>query len=252
MADSAFCPKCGYHFVNPSGEPKSEEQTDEKCSPGTNPAEVVSRVKSGNLFKRVFAIMFSPSKEWDKIAQEKPHVPLMIFGYMLILGVIAFTCIFIGSLINIFRDPWVTIDLLFSVYFVKVTIFSMIKMLALICTPIIAALIINSLCPAFKTEKNFGKIMQITTFSFTPVFVAWTMYIIPFPFIYYLVQMLSFYGVIILLLGFKKILVIPENKQVGFFFTMVGILYGVYYMIYWTIQFIQAPIFHMGYNYYTY
>ena len=75
------------------------------------------------------------------------------------------------------------------------------------------------------------------------------MYIIPFGFVYYLVQMVGLYGIILLLLGFKKVLIIPENKQVGFFFTMAGILFGVYYMLYWTIQFIQAPFFNMGYQY---
>lgn len=248
--DAAYCPKCGYQLAGHTETNNSE--TKSEASTSADAAEVAKDVKSGNLFKRVFAILFSPSREWEKISKEKPRVPMMIFGYLLVLSLVAFTCIFIGSLLNLFRNPWVSFDMLFSIYFIKVSIFSFIKMLALIGSPIIAALIINSLTPSFKTEKNFGRVMQLTTYSFTPVLVAWTLYIIPFPFIDYLMQLISLYGIIILLLGFKKILTIPENKQVGFYFTMVGILYGVYYMIYWTIKFIQVPVFNIGYNYYAY
>jgi len=258
-SDASFCPKCGYHFsVNsgsstpPSDASTPESKMDAKSFTDVKPDEVFENVKSGGLIKRVIGILFSPSKEWEIIAAEKPRIPMMIFGYSLILGVIAFVCLFIGTMIDVFRNPFVSIDVLFSVYFAKITIFSTLKLLILIGTPIIAALIINSLCQAFKTEKNFGKVFQLTTFSFTPVLIAWTMYVIPFGFVYYLVQMVGLYGIILLLLGFKKVLIIPDNKQVGFFFTMAGILFGVYYMLYWTIQFIQAPFFNMGYNYLPY
>jgi Yip1 domain/zinc-ribbon domain len=254
-AGAAFCPKCGYKCEGsstppPTGDaPKAEEKMDAKTFTDVKSDDVIANVKSGGFFKRVISILFSPGKEWDKIAKEKPKVPMMIFGYLLILGVVAFICIFIGTIIDILRYPYVSMDMLFSFYFVKIITFSVLKLVALIATPIVAALIINALCPAFKTEKNFGKVMQLTAYSFTPVFIAWTMYLIPFGFIHYLVHLAGLYGILILLMGFKKVLAIPANRQVGFFFAMAGILYGVYYVMYWTIQFIELPVYSMGYNY---
>ncbi len=257
-AGAVFCPKCGYKFSEtpgaaPSGDaPKPEEKMDMKSFTDVKSDDVISDVKSGNLLKRIIGILFSPGKEWSKIAQEKPKVPMLIFGYLLIIGLLAFVCIFVGSLINIFRYPYVSLDLLFSTYFAKVMIFSVLKLAILIATPIISALIINSLCPGFKTEKNFGKVMQLTTYSFTPVLVAWTMYLIPFSFIYYLVHFAGLYGILILLMGFKKVLTIPAERQIGFFFTMAGILYGVYYVLYWTLQFVEGPVISLGINYLPY
>jgi hypothetical protein len=249
-AGAAFCPKCGNKFeanptTPPAGDsPKAEEKMDAKTFTDVKSDEVIANVKSGGFFKRVIAILFSPAKEWDKISKEKPKVPMMIFGYLLILGVVAFISIFIGTIIDVLRYPYASVD----AYFAKIMIFSILKLVSLIATPIVAALIINSLCPAFKTEKNFGKVMQLTTYSFTPLLVAWTMYLIPFGFMHYLVHLVGFYGVLILLLGFKKVLSIPANRQVGFFFAMAGILYGVYYVMYYTIQLIEVPAYNVGLN----
>jgi hypothetical protein len=253
-AGAAFCPKCGYKFSeNPTtapipDAPKAEDKMDAKTFTDVKSDEVIANVKSGGFFKRVIGILFSPGKEWDKIAQEKPKVPMLIFGYLLILGVLAFLCILFGSLIQSFRSY----QGIWGFSYFSLGVFSVLKLVILIGTPIIAALIINALCPAFKTEKNLGRIMQLTAYSFTPVLVAWTMDIIPFPFINYLIHLAGFYGVLILLMGFKKMLVIPANRQIGFFFAMAGILYGVYYVLFWTVQFFEVPYFGVGYNYLPY
>jgi len=253
-AGAAFCPKCGYKFDGSStppptaDTPKAEEKMDAKTFTDVKSDDVIANVKSGGFFKRVISILFSPGKEWDKIAKEKPRVPMMIFGYLLILAVVAFISVFIGTIIDILRYPYASLD----AYFIKIVSFSVLKLITLIATPIIAALIINAMCPAFKTEKNFGKVMQLTTYSFTPVIVAWTMYLIPFGFVHYIVHLIGFYGILILLMGFKKVLNIPANRQVGFFFATAGILYGVYYVMYYTIKLIETPSYNMGINFLPY
>jgi uncharacterized Zn finger protein (UPF0148 family) len=260
---AVFCHICGYNNSNPSENktpnqeppkqeapktetPNMEEKMNAKTFTDVKSEEVISNVKSGNLFKRVFAIMFSPVKEWEKVAQEKPKIPMIIFGYLLILSIVAFTAIIIGYLIN-----WWGVPFGFRPSFILPVLFSTFKLVALIATPVIAAIIINMLCPAFKTEKNFGKALQLTAYSFTPVYVAMTICWIPGLFIDFIVNLIGLYGVLILLLGYKKIFNIPTQRQVGFFFTMAGILYGVYYLLYLTVYIIQMPFWggRIGYGY---
>jgi hypothetical protein len=240
---AAYCPQCGYHF-----EPRQEEAFNAKTFTGINSDEVVDSVKKGNFLSRLLGILFSPTSEWKKISNEKPRVAMMIFGYLLILALVAAVSLFFGSMILMLRTPFATFGNIFALYFAKIMLFSILKFGALIGTPIIAAVIINSLCPGFGTAKNFGKVMQITTYSFTPVIVAWTMYLIPFGFISFFIHLFGLYGIIILLIGYRKVLTIPPQRQVGFFFTMAGILYGVYYVLFWTVQFIEAPYFSMSLN----
>jgi hypothetical protein len=252
---AVFCHVCGFKLPeapqadspypkNPQSEaPKSDEKIDAKTFTDVKSDEVIANVKSGNLFKRIFAILFAPSKEWTKIAAEKPKVALIIFGYLLILGLVALSAKFLGHVLLVFRYGDFAGGSIMAV-----GVFSVIRFAFLIATPVIAALIINAIAPAFKVEKNFGKMLQLTAYSFTPVFISWTLFLIPAGPIYHLVQLLGLYGILILLLGYKKILVIPANKQVGYFFTMAGILYGVYYVLYWTVELGQTPFLNFGYN----
>ncbi len=250
---AAFCHVCGSKLdtppvSSPYGESprtensKSEEKIDAKTFTDVKSDEVIAGVKSGNLFKRVFAILFSPVKEWEKISKEKSKPALIIFGYLLILGVVAFTVIILGDIIRYFRYGYID-----GAYVFRLGIFGVLKLIALVATPVIAAVIINSISKAFQVQRDFGKMLQLTAYSFTPVFVAWTMYLIPVVFIAHLVHVVGLYGILLFLLGFKKVLSIPPQRQVGFFFAAAGILYGVYYVMYWTIHFFQTP-FWMGMN----
>jgi uncharacterized Zn finger protein (UPF0148 family) len=273
-----FCPKCGAEFKEgavfchvcgyktgessenktPNQEPPKqeapktetpnmEEKMNTKTFTDVKSDEVIANVKSGSLFKRVFAIMFSPVKEWDKVAQEKPKIPMIIFGYLLILSIVAFTAIIIGDSIS----WWGAGRYGYRPSFILPVFLSLVKLVVLIATPVIAAIIINLICPAFKIEKSFGKLLQLTAYSFTPVYISMTISWIPGTFIDFLVNLIGLYGVLILLLGYKKVLTIPTQKQVGFFFTAAGILYGVYYLLYLTIYIVQMPFWGVGYGYHN-
>jgi hypothetical protein len=238
-----FCHACGFPIAEtkqvtaPLEEHQNQEQKVNAATfTGVKSDEVIANVKSGNFFRRMLYILINPGSEWNRIAKEKPRVAMMIFSYLLILGIIAFVAVFFGDLFDRLRYGIDYHDMYI------VSIYNVIRILGLISSPIIAAIIINAICPSFRIEKNFGKVMQLTCFSFTPVLILWTMYLIPFPFITYIVHILSLYGILIFFMGYKKILNPPRETQIGFFFASVGILYGVYYCLYYTIQFL-SPLF---------
>jgi hypothetical protein len=241
-----FCHACGVHIPETDNDPSSqkepsqpEEEVNIHTFTAVKPDEVISSVKSGNIFKRMIYILIRPAKEWSLISKEKPRVALMIFGYLLILGIVAFISMFFGYIILNFIykgiNPAQTIVL---------SAYCLTRVVALIISPIIAAIIINAMIPSFKMNKNFGKVMQLTCFSFTPVLFSWTLFLIPFDlFNSVLVHIVSFYSVFLFLLGYRKVLNPPNNKRAGFFFASIAIFYGVYYLLFYTVQ-LFYPLFH--------
>jgi uncharacterized Zn finger protein (UPF0148 family) len=182
-----FCHICGYKvpeepsqpIQEPIEEPIAENPESTKTSDAGNEPinvetftdvktdEVFSAVKSGNIFKRAINIMIKPKQEWEDVAEEKPRIPMLIMGYALIFSLIPLLALMVNN------SFWGSIR--FGIHFtLSGTIFGVLQgflyMLAALATIIVTAVIINALAPAFKTEKNLGRAMQLTTYSFTPMF----------------------------------------------------------------------------------
>jgi hypothetical protein len=232
-----FCHVCGYKIPEqepPSQDTAKDKNIDIKDFTDVKPAEVFNAVKSGNIFTRAINIMFKPNTEWETVALEKPKVPMLIFGYSLILAIIPITSLILGyGLIG--RRTHLNFGFIdetiwqrsFGTGFLEAFVF----ILAAFTAIIVGAVVINALAPAFKTEKNFGRAMQLTTYSFTPVFVAGTFFIVPFLSI--IAHLAGLYGIFILLMGLPVVMKTPKNNQIGYFFASIGALYGIYYSIKW-------------------
>ncbi len=260
--DAVFCCKCGSRLPlrengrledlrtlneNPvPDEPEREDPVSETTSPGGNPLD-----KEGGIFDRVYSILFSPTSEWAKIVHEKPRPLYLVFAFLLLLSLGAGLCLFVGDILR-FYIYVKSEDMQFMGCVYRVMTITLIKVVELMAIPVIAALVINSLTPAFKAERNYGRILQLTTYAFVPVLVSRVFYIFPFGFISYMIQFLSLYGIVLLLVGFRKILPEPENKDVGFFFASAGILFGVYFVLHWIIRFVQLSVYDVDYMQLTY
>lgn len=227
-----FCHVCGYKMPEeptPSQDSAEDKNIDVKYFTDVKPDEVITAVKSGNIFKRAINIMFKPKSEWEVVANEKPKVPMLIFGYSLILVLIPVISLILGyGLIGSkITAIW---DNSFGAGFIKASIFFIAAFTAIIG----GAVVINALAPAFKTEKNFGRAMQLITYSFTPVFFAGALFILPL--ISFLAHLAGLYGIFVLLMGLPIIMKTPKNHQIGYFFTSIGVLFGIFYTVKWTFS----------------
>lgn len=204
--------------------------------------EVFGAVKSGNIFKRAINIMFKPRQEWEAVSREEPRIPMLIMGYALIFSLIPLLALVVNN------SFWGSIR--FGIHFtLSGTIFGFFEglmfMVSALATIIVTAVIINALAPAFKTEKNLGRAMQLTTYSFTPMFFGAAFYFIPY--MSFLVSLVGLYGVFLVLMGQPVIMKTPKNTQIGYFFATIGILYGIFFTIYWTSSAILTILFHSNF-----
>ncbi len=242
-----FCHVCGYKMQDSNTQNQDSEDDkniDMKDFTDIKPDEVLSAVKSGNIFKRAINIMLKPKIEWEVVAKERPSVPLMIFGYTLIFSLISATFLLIGyGLVGrrigfIFGSIW---QRSFGIGFLEAFVF----ILAAFSAIIVGAVVINALAPAFKTEKNFGRAMQLTTYSFTPMFFASVFFVLPL--LSFLVYLAGLYGIFILLIGLPIALKTPKNTQIGYFFTSIGVMYGVFFSVKWIFGLIFWAIFRAAF-----
>lgn len=237
-----FCHVCGYKMPEeptPSQDSAEDKKIDMKDFTDVKPDEVFSAIKSGNIFKRAINIMFKPKSEWEVVATEKPKVPMLIFGYSLIFTIIPVISLIIGyglvgRRINfVFTTLW---QQSFGAGFWEAFVFIVAAFAAIVG----GAVVINALAPAFKTEKNFGRAMQLTTYSFTPVFFAGALFMLPL--LSFLAHLAGLYGIFILLMGLPIIMKTPKNYQIGYFFTSIGILFGIFYTVKWTFSLLFSII----------
>ncbi|MEI6124157.1 MAG: YIP1 family protein [Bacteroidota bacterium] len=251
-----FCHVCGYkvpeeeqkisepEVESKNEEPHLEEPIDVHTFTDVKPDEVFSAVKSGNIFKRAINIMFKPKKEWEIVAKETPKIPMLILGYALVFSIIPLLALIV-------HDSFIVYQFTFHYYF-QGTIFGVFDgfmfMISAMAAIIVGAIIINALAPAFKTEKNLGKAMQLTTYSFTPMFFAAAFYLIPY--MSFVANLAGLYGIFLLLIGLPIIMKTPKNTQIGYFFTSIGILFGIFFTIYWTTSAIMGLLFKaiLGYS----
>ena len=237
-----FCHVCGYKIpeeTTQSQDSEEEKKIDVKDFTDVKPDEVLSAIKSGNIFNRAINIMFKPKSEWEVIANEKPRVPMLLFGYTFIYAIIPFITLIIGYGIIGERR-------LFFVHYWYRSFFTglmngIIFVIAAVAAIILAAIFINMLAKEFKTEQNFGRAMQLTTYSFTPMFFAGAFFMLPF--MSFLVYLLGLYGVFILLTGLPILLKTPKDSQIGYFLVSAGFLYGIFFLIYFVARVIFWAIY---------
>lgn len=235
-----FCHVCGYKIPEENSQTSPADEVDMKTFTDVNSDEVLTGIKSGNIFKRAVNIMIKPGFEWDVVVKEKPKIPMLIFGYALIFTIIPVLSLLIGyglvgRRIHFFEySHWET-------SFWTGILQSFVFIVAAFTAIIVGAVIINVLAPAFKSEKNLGRAMQLTVYSFTPVFFAGLFFMLPV--LSDFANLAGLYGIFILLMGLHVVMKTPKNYQIGYFFASAGILFGIYWTVKWTFSAIFYAVF---------
>ncbi len=238
LAENArFCSNCGEKII----EDDIYENTAGNHTEGFETIEDHTEEEKRNIFKRVKLIISNPKREWVQIEFENPGIPKMFFEYLLPLALIPLLSLIIGYGVIGDRNSIATPFLWFRD--MKAGIAYGIGFFAsCILTPVIAAFIINSIAPKFKTEKNIKRAFQLTIYSFTPVMISGVLFIVPlFSFIAYLG---GFYGIVLIMFGVTRIMKTPNTGTIGFFFSTLGILYGLHYIIVLSLRLLAYFIFY--------
>jgi len=189
-----------------------------------------------NIIERAKNILFKPKDEWKVIASETPDNKALLLGYALPLALIPTIAKFLGLLIfsRYFGIGWALSSAIIIFVSTLVTVF-------------VCALIVDVLAPSFKSEKNFGRSLQLVIYSYTAVWVAGILYIIPV--IGIIASLAGLYGIYLIYLGLGDIKKTPEENKIGYLIVTAIIIIAVMWIIMLILRAISAGIFFRGFGY---
>ncbi len=169
-----------------------------------------------NLVKRAKNIIFLPRGTWPEVKVEQKTIKDLYTSYAAILAAIPAISKLIG--VSFFDIPMKEVHYgSFSMNFMGGVVFSYILSLVGIY---IIAYITNNLAPIFGSQKNMLNAMKAVVYSWTPYWIAGTLYIVPS--LSVLVLLASFYGIYLFYLGLPILMDTPKEKALGY--TIVSVL----------------------------
>jgi len=227
-----FCASCGFQIpaqqqvpppppvaeTEPQLVKPQQEPIYEQAKEATNAFKDAVTGKT-NLVQRVINILAKPKEEWQVIANEKPDVKKILFGYVLILALIP-------AIIN-----FLSLSLISSLYsFNYAIIQAVISFILTVATVYLTAYIVDLLAPSFESEKNFERSFQLVSYSYTPGWIASLLGIIPG--INILAVFAGFaYTVYLLIVGLPVLKKTPQDKSTGYAILLVVIMLILYFLI---------------------
>jgi hypothetical protein len=173
-----------------------------------------------SIIDRVKSICLTPNTEWPVIANEPSSTGSLLAGYVAPLAAVSAVAGFIGvSVVGT------------NTFFAGTYRMSLVAGLALAVWTFVGALIgvvivgflINALAPTFGAEQNSARAMKVAVYSFTPVWVAGVLRIIPA--LGVLAILGALYGFYLLYLGLPALMKAPKEKAAGY--TVVTIVAAI-------------------------
>jgi hypothetical protein len=164
-----------------------------------------------NLIDRAKKMIVSPQTEWEVVAQENTTTAGLYKSYIAPLSAIGPIASFIGLSVIGISLPFmgnIRIPLASGLtHMVMAYIFGLIGVFLI-------ALLINALAPTFSAEKSQMQAMKVAAYSFTPVWVASILQILPSLSI--LVLLAALYSLYVLYLGLPVLMKTPKEKAIGY------------------------------------
>lgn len=194
------------------------------------------------LIDRVKNILLTPKTEWEVINSEPAEMNKILTGYIIPLACAAALAAlvgwgFIGMGMGQFgRAVGINFGFLYAITYLISTIGGV----------YITAYVMNFLAPSFGTEKNLPKIFQLVVYSYTAVWVANLLVIIPALSI--IAGLISLYGLYLLYLGMEPLLKTPKDKVAIYLVVSIIVLIIVYGVLYMIVQAVMKSIFGMPYR----
>lgn len=171
-----------------------------------------------NILERAKGIILNPKNEWNTIQTEQTSPSVLLTGYLLPLALIPAIAGFIGyGLIG------QNIAFVGHVGSVSLGIrYSIMLFINMIVGVYVSAFIIDYLAPNFSAVKNFSKAFQLAAYAYTPAMVAGILYILPSFSV--LVLLASLYGLYLLYIGLKPMMVVPDDKVTNYFIVSLVVM----------------------------
>jgi len=214
--EAKFCAACGTPIVaatappvepEPKAEPAYQQQEPvyEQAKEATHAFTDAITGKT-NLVQRVINLLTKPKEEWTVIATEKPDAIQLIGGYALILALIPAIASLIGyGLIGI--SPFHSITLGIKQ--------GLMQLFSAVISVYVLSFVIDGLAPSFDSEKNIGKSMQLAVYSFTALWIAEILLILPA--IGWLgILAGGIFSIYLLAIGLPALKGTPKDKVVGY------------------------------------
>jgi hypothetical protein len=177
------------------------------------------------IFKRAIAIITKPNDEWQVIKNETMSIADMYTKYAIILAAIPAIAGFIGyGLIGIsvgfgtFRIP-LGRCLIWAIFMYALSLVGV----------YLTAFIMDALAPSFGSQKDMNRSLKVVVFSWTPVWIAGILYIIPS--IAVIVWIASLYALFLLYTGMKSLKEPPQDKLMGYFIVTLVINVVVLFLV---------------------
>jgi hypothetical protein len=188
-----------------------------------------------NIVDRAKNIILTPKNEWQVIAGEQPDIKQIFTGYVLPLALIPVIAGIVGYTV-IGRSGFRSFGLGLTM--------AIIQLVLAFVGVYITAFVVDLLAPNFGSEKNLGRAVQLVAYSFTPVWVAGVLYIIPV--LGLLVVLASFYGLYLLYLGLPLMMKTPQDKVAVYLVVSIVVFIVVYAIISAVLSAIFFSIFGLG------
>jgi hypothetical protein len=171
------------------------------------------------MFNRIKNILVTPKTEWPVIAGEgKSHITVLT-GYVLILAAIPAVAAFIGyGLVgyNVLGHHFASIG-----YGVRQAIVQYISSVAGVY---LTAWVIDLLAGNFGATKNFDRAFSLVAYAWTATFVGGIFYLLPG--VKWLAGLCSIYSFVLLYMGLKPMMKVPDDKQTGYFVVSLLVMIG--------------------------
>ena len=163
-----------------------------------------------DIIKRAKDILVTPKTAWNTIAEENQNQLVILVTYLIPLALIPALASFIGY--GIIGHSVMGIHVGSVGFGLRQAILSFISSLAGVY---LSAWVISLLSPKFELTEDFNRAFQLVSYSYTPIFVAGILLIIPSLSI--VATLAGLYGLYLLYQGMTPILQTPEDKKNTFF-----------------------------------
>jgi hypothetical protein len=163
-----------------------------------------------DVVQRVKGILLTPETEWQAIEKE-PGTPGFLFpNYVAYLAAIPPVAGFIGRCMVGVATPAGT---------VRVPLFigllgAVIEYVLSFAIVYAIAIVIDQLAPRFGGLKDFPSALKVTVYSFTPVWVAGVLQLLPG--LRFVAIVIAFFGVYIAWLGLPRLMRAPRDKAMPY------------------------------------
>jgi hypothetical protein len=194
-----------------------------------------------SLVDRAKQIVLKPKDEWAVIGAEEPNVSAILTGYVVPLALIPAVASFIGYGLIGHTIPLTGIvvhSINWGIYYALTSFISALLGVYMF------AFIIDALAPTFGSQKSFARAFQLVAYSYTPMWLAGIVNILPI--LSVLAMIVGLYSFYVLFLGFSHTMQTPRDKIVPYLIVSVIAAIVVYVVIGLILTAVMLPLFGLS------